>query len=174
MALPVGDIVELVGPDRAVLLALRQLLGEPAGELHVIVRIGIRDRRHLDQLGAAEPQRVFLLLALRFRNDDHRAKAERVADQRKPDAGIARGTLDDHAARLERAPLHRVLNDEQRGAVLHRLARIYELGLAENRAAGRRRNPLKLDEWCIADRLDDSVAKLHRRVILKKEWTLND
>ena len=48
------------------------------------------------------------------------------------------------------------------------------LGLAENRAAGRRRNPLKLDEWCIADRLDDSVAKLHRRVILKREWSLND
>jgi hypothetical protein len=98
--------------------------------------------------------------------------------ERKPSAlptsASPRGALDDHAARLERAPLYRVLNDEQRGTVLHRLAGIHEFGLPENRAAGRRRNPLKLDEWCIADRLDDSVAKLHRRIILKREWTLND
>ncbi len=31
--LAVGDIVELVGPDRAVLFGLRQLLGEAAGKL---------------------------------------------------------------------------------------------------------------------------------------------
>jgi hypothetical protein len=111
---------------------------------------------------------------LRFRNDDHRAKAERVADERKPNPGIARRAFDDDAAGLERAALYRVLNDELRGAVLHRLAGIHEFGLAEDRAAGCRRDPLKLDEWCIADRLDDSVAKPHRRIILKREWTLND
>ena len=87
----------------------RKLLGEAAGELHVIVRVGVGDGRHLDQFGAAEPQHVLLLLALRVRDDDHAAKAERVADQRKADAGIAGGAFDDHAARLELAALHRVL-----------------------------------------------------------------
>ena len=64
VALAVGDVVELVGPDRAVLFGLRQLLGEPAGEFHVIVGVGVGHGRHLDQLGAAQPQRVLLLLAL--------------------------------------------------------------------------------------------------------------
>ena len=76
VALAVGDIVELVGPDRAVLFGLRQLLGEPAGELHVVVGVGIGHRRHFDEFGAAQPQRVLLFLALGFRDDDHGAKAQ--------------------------------------------------------------------------------------------------
>ena len=168
VALAVGDIVELVGPDRAVLFGLRQLLGEPAGELHVIVGIGIGHRRHFDQLGAAQPQRVFLFLALGFRNDDHRAETHRIADQRKPDAGVAGGAFDDHAAGLQLALFHRVLDDEQGGAILDRLAGIHELGLAENGAAGRRGHALELDQRRVADRLDNSVTELHRRNILKR------
>ena len=99
MAVAVGDIVELVGPDRAVRLAPRQLLGQPAGHLHVVVRVLVGHRRHLDQLGAEQPQRVLLLLALGVGNDDHRAVAERLGDQRQADAGVAGGALDDDAAR---------------------------------------------------------------------------
>ena len=145
MALAVGDVVELVGPDRAVLLGLRQLRGEPAGDFHVIVRVGVGDRRHLDQFRAAQPQRVLLLLALGFRDDDDGAEAHGVADQRKADAGIAGGAFDDDAARPQFALFDRILNDEQRGAVLDRLAGIHEFGLAEDRAAGRRRDAFKLD-----------------------------
>ena len=60
---------------------------------------------------------------------------------------------------LQLALLHRVLDDEQRGAILDRLAGIHEFGLAENGAAGRRRDALELDQRRVADRLDDSVRR---------------
>ena len=78
------------------------------------------------------------------------------------------------AARLQRAALLRIGNNEQPGAILDRAAGGHELRLAEDRAPGRFRDPLQLDEWGIADRLDDSVTELHRRTILKREWTLDD
>ena len=161
VALAVGDVVELVRPDRAMRLRLVELLGEPTGDLHVIVRIGIGHRRHLDQLRPAQAQRVFLLLALRVGNDDDGAIAERVGDERKADAGVAGGSLDDHPAGPERPALDRVLDDEQRGAILDRLARIHELGLAENGASGALGRMLELDQRRVADRLDDIVANLH-------------
>ena len=164
MALPVGDVVELVGPDRAILLRPRELLGETSGQLHVVVGIGIGHGGDFDQLGAAEPEHVLLLLALGVRDDDDAAKAERIADQRQPDAGIAGGAFDDDAAGLERPALDRVLDDEQRGAVLDRLAGIHELGLSQNRAAGGRRGALELDQRRVADRFDDTVADLHGKV----------
>ena len=74
-------------------------LRQPPGQLHVVVGVGVGHGRHLDQFGAAQPQRVLLFLALGLRDDDDAAEAERVADQRQPDAGVAGGTLDDHAAR---------------------------------------------------------------------------
>ena len=145
-------------------LGLRQLLGEAAGNLHVIVRIGVGHRRHLDQLGAAQPQHVLLLLALRLGDHDDRAEAKRVADQREADAGVAGGAFHDHAARPQRALAHGVLDDEQRRAILDRLARVHELGLAENRAAGRFRGALEPDQRRIADGSDNSVADLHGSV----------
>ena len=114
MAVAVGDIVELVGPDRAVRLCLRQLLGEPTRHLHVVVRVLVGHRRHLDQFGAEHAQRVLLLLALRVGNDDHRAVAERLGDDRQPDAGIAGRALDDHAAGPQQPLCLRVADDEQR------------------------------------------------------------
>ena len=139
---------------------LRQLRRQPAGEFHVIVGIGVGDGRHFDQFRAAQPQRVLFLLALGLRNDDDGAKAQGVADQREPDAGVAGGALDDDAAGPERALFHRVLDDEQGGAILDRLAGIHEFGLAENGAAGGRRNALEFDQRRIADRLDNSVAQI--------------
>ena len=46
---PVGDVVELVGPDRAVRLGRIELLREPARVAHVVVRVAVRHRRDLDQ-----------------------------------------------------------------------------------------------------------------------------
>ena len=88
-------------------------------------------------------------------------KPERVADQREPDAGIAGGALDHRAARLKLPRVERVADDEQRGAVLDRLARIHELGLAEDHAAGLFGRALELDQRGVADRLDDAVAVGH-------------
>ena len=72
-------------------------------------------------------------------------KPKRIGDQRQADAGVAGRAFDD---RCRRAAARRFftasLDDEQRGAVLDRLARIQELGLAENLAAGRLRGALSL------------------------------
>ena len=175
VALAVGDIVELVRPDRAVVLGLRQLLGEPPGNLHVVIGVGVGDRRHLDQLRAAQAQHVLLLLALRLRDDDDGAKPHGIANQGEADAGIAGGALDDHAARPQRALAHRVLDDEQGGAVLHRLPRIHEFGLPENGAAGRLGGALEGDQRRIADGPDNSVANLHWPIRwVRREPTVKD
>jgi hypothetical protein len=96
-------------------------------------------------LSAAQPERIFFFLALRFGDDNDRAKPQRVADQSKTNSGVARGAFDDHAAWLELSPFHGVLNDEQRGPVLDRLTRVHEFGFAQNRTAGGSRGALQLD-----------------------------
>ena len=161
MRLAVVEVVPLVGEQHAVLFGLAQLVGEPARDVLVVVGIAVWQRRHLDQLGAAEPQRVLLLLALGVGDHDQRAIAARARDQREPDAGVAGGAFDHQAAGLElAAPLR--LQDHLAGrAVLHRAAGIHELGLAEDRAAGRLGRPLELDQRRIADGFDDAVAGLH-------------
>ena len=69
--------------------------------MHIVVRILVRHRRDLFQLGAAQAQHVLLLLALRVGNDDQRAIAARIADEREADAGVAGSALDDEAAGLQ-------------------------------------------------------------------------
>ena len=71
----------------------------------IVVRIGVGQRRHLDQFGAAQPQHVLLFLALGFRNHDQRAVTARAGDDRKTDSGIAGGRFDHEAAGPEFAAL---------------------------------------------------------------------
>ena len=157
VGLAVGGIVELVGPDRAVRLLGGELLGEPARVAHVVVGVLVRHGRHQDQLGAAQEKHVLLLLALRLRHHDHRAVAERVADQRQADAGVAGGALDDRAARAQQAAALGVAHDPQRRPVLDRLAGVEELGLAEDRAAGLLRGPPQQDQGRVADQIDEAL-----------------
>ena len=161
--LAVVEIVPLVGEDHAVLFGLLELLGEPSPDMLIVVRVGVGRRRHLDQLGAAQPQHVLLFLALRLGDDDQRAVAARIGDERKADAGIAGGCLDDQAAGAQLAALFRLQDHLPAGAVLHRAARVHELGLAEDGAAGRLRGALQLDERRMADGFDNAVADLHAR-----------
>ena len=56
--------------------------------------------------------------------------------------------------------LHGVLDDEERGAVLHGLAGVHELGLAEDGAAGLLGGALELDEGRAADRGGHAVGEL--------------
>src|SRR3546814_19566892 len=80
MGLAVRDIVELVGPDRAIGLGLRQARGDPLRHLHVIVGVGLRTRRDLDQLRAGPVNGVLLLIALRLRADGYSWPAAPVGD----------------------------------------------------------------------------------------------
>ena len=86
---------------------------------------------------------------------DDRLEAQRVGDEREADAGVARRALDDRAAGLQRAAAHGVLHDGEPRPVLDRAARIHELRLAENRAAGRLGGVPQLDERGVADCFDD-------------------
>jgi hypothetical protein len=52
-------------------------------------------------------------------------------------------------------------DDEQRRTVLHRLARVHELGLAEYGAAGLLGSAFQSDERCIADRFNDAFVDGH-------------
>ena len=155
------EVVPLIGEQHAVRLGLAQLIGEPPGDMLIIVRIGVGQRRHFDQLGAAQPQHVLLFLALGFRDHDQRAVAARAGDDRKADPGIAGGAFHHEAAGLEVAALLGLQDHPFAGAVLHRLAGIHELGLAENGAAGRFGSALQLDERRVADRFDDVVVDVH-------------
>ncbi len=132
----VGDVVELVGPDRAAGVNRGELLRQAPGIAHVVVRIAVGLGRHFDQRGAGQPDHVLLFLALGLGDHDHRAKPHRRADQRQPDPGVAGGALDDGAAGPERAARHRVADDPECGAILYRLAGVHELGLAPDLAAG--------------------------------------
>ena len=163
MRLAVVQIVPLIGEDDAVLLALLELLGQSSADVLVVVRIAERHRRHLHELGPAQPQHVLLFLALRLRNDDEGAVAARIGDQREPDAGIASGRFHHQSAGAQLAALLGFQDHLPAGAILHRAARVHELGLAENGAAGRRGGAFQLDQWRMADGLNDAVADLHAR-----------
>ena len=161
--LAVVEIVPLVGEQHPVGLALAQLVRQPPADVLIIVGIAVRNRRHLHQLGAAQAQRVLLLLALGLGDDDQRAIAAGVGDHGEADAGVAGRAFDHQAAGLELAALLRLQDHLAPGAVLHRLARVHELGLAQDGAAGRFRGALELDQRGVSDRFDDVVANLHAR-----------
>src|SRR5690606_28781072 len=80
VALAVRTVVPLIRVQHAVRLGPRELLGGPGGDVHVVVRVAVRHRRNLAQLGAAESKRVLFLLRLRIRHQDERAIAARIAD----------------------------------------------------------------------------------------------
>ena len=141
---------------------LPQLLGQPAADVLVVVGVGVGHRRHLHQLGAEQAQGVLLLLALGVGDDDERAVAARVGDQREPDAGVAGGGLHHQAAGLELAALLRLQDHVQAGAVLHRLAGVHELGLAQDGAAGLLGGAPELDEGRVADCSNHAVGDSHR------------
>ena len=130
-------------------------VGKPARHLHVIVGVLVGHRRNLDQLGAEQPQRVLLFLALRIGNDDDGAIAERLGDQRRARCRYCRPCprrSTPPGRSRPRFSASRMMNSA--GAVLDRLAGIHELGLAENLAAGLLRRALEPDQRRVADRID--------------------
>ena len=147
---------------------VRELFRDPSGVAHVVHRVLVRHRGHEDQLGAAQPEHVLLLLALGLRHHDHGPVAERVADQREADPGVAGGAFDDGAARAQQPLLLGVAHDPERRAILDRLARIEELGLAQDGAAGLLRRPPEVDERGVADQVDEGLL-VHARGALRSD-----
>src|SRR5208282_6213223 len=161
MAAPVRDIVELIGPNGAVRLALGELVRHALGNVHVIAGILVWDGGYQVKLRTAEPQHVLLFLALRLGHDDHGAVAARVADECQADAGVPGGAFDDDAARAQLAALLGVLDDVERCPVLDRTAGVEEFGLAEDRATGLFGGAPQLDQRRVSDGADKAVTDRH-------------
>ena len=151
MSLPVGDIVELVGPYRPARKLAVQPFRQACRIFHVIVRIFVGHGRHFDEFGAIDLQRVLLLLRLGVGDHDHRVEIQCIRHHRQTDAGIARSSFDDGSSRPQFPPGDRILDDVERRPVLDRLARIHELGFAQDGAAGQFRCPLQLEQGRVAD-----------------------
>src|SRR5437868_4236095 len=79
---------------------------DPPGDVLIVIRNAVRQRRYFDALGATKPERVLLLLALGFRNDDQRPVTARVGDDCKSDPCVAGGAFQDQTTWLQvAAPL---------------------------------------------------------------------
>src|SRR5579875_433398 len=109
----VRDVVELVGPDR-----VAERGGDALRDLLVLVRIAVRDRGDLVQLGAQHLEQAILLGGLIVGHHDDAAIAARAAHVSEPDAGIAGGALNDDAAGPQLAAPFGILDDRKRRAIL--------------------------------------------------------
>ena len=97
----IGDIVKLIGPNGPLRMTFGKLGRKATGDFHVIIGVGIRHRRHFDQLRSLQAQHVLFFLRLRIGNHNHRAIAQRIGDQSQTDSCISRRALHNNAAGLE-------------------------------------------------------------------------
>jgi len=153
------------------------LLGEPVADVVVGVRVLRSDGGRADHdLGAVGLEHVALVLAdLVGAHEDARV-ALLLGHHRQAHAGVARGRLDDRAARLERAGGLRGLDHAGGDAVLHRPAGVEVLDLGEHqRAVGRAarevEGPAQPDERSVADEVEEGVHVLHP-VNLPTYWSV--
>ena len=102
-----------------------------------VVSIAVGHRGHLHQFRACQTDHVLFFLALGFRDHDHRFEPHGRPHQRQTDARVARRALDNRATRFQIPARNRVANDEQRRAVLDRLAGVQEFSLAVDVTARR-------------------------------------
>ena len=68
-------------------------------------------------------------------DDNHGAETHGAGHDGEANAGVAGGSFDNGAAGFQLSLGDGIADDEQGGAILHRLAGVHEFGLAQNRAA---------------------------------------
>ena len=142
--------------------------------MHVVGGVAVGRRGDLTQLGPVQAQRVLLLAALGFRDDDDRAVAAGVAHQRQPDAGVAGRPLDDGAAGAQKPALFRVAHDCESRAVLDRPTGVQELRLAQDLAARRLRWTFQANQRRVADGADKAVADVQDGYSQGQVWIAGD
>ena len=111
------------------------LAREPRAEVLVVLRMALPDvRARQHDLRAHRAQVEDLLLAHLVREHQHDAIALLRGDERKPEARVARGRLDDRAAGLQVPAALGLLDHREADAVLDRASRVLELELEEEPA----------------------------------------
>ena len=157
--LRVGHVRVLVGLEAA-----RDLLGQPVGDRVVALRRVVLDRGRRDHdLGAVGAQHRDLLLAHLVRHHEDAAVAARGRRDREPDAGVARGRLDDRPAGLQLPLALGGLDHRHPDPVLVRAARIQVLELREQRRRDVAADPVEPDDRRLADEVEQRrVLARHR------------
>ena len=95
--------------------------------------------RHNAHVRAQRAQKIDLLLGLIVGDDDDRAIAARIAQQRKRDAGVSGRALHNGSAALQRSRALRRFDYRLGRTVFDGAARVQKFRLAEDRPAERRR-----------------------------------
>ena len=157
----IGEVVELARPDGAVLFLSGEFFRQPLGSVYIVVGVAVRGGAHQVQVSAQQFQRVNLFLALGNGHDHRTAVSQGVGEQGQPDAGIARGALDDAPSRPQFTARLGGAYNAQGSAVLHRAAGVEKLGLAENGATGQLGDLLEVQQGSIADQLGDVRGRVH-------------
>ncbi len=152
--------------------AAGDLLGDPRRDRVVRLRRVVVDRRRRDHdLGAVRAEHRDLLLAHLVGHDEDAAVALAGRGDGQPDARVARGRLDDRAARLELPLALGLLDHREADPVLDRAARVEELELGEDPRVARRREPLEPDDRRAADEVEEGrILPRHRRKPRQPRW----
>jgi hypothetical protein len=151
----VGRVLELAGQHRA-----RRLAHDALGPLHIVLRVIRRHRGGRDDhLGAERLEQPHLLLRHLVGHGEDALVALDGCRERQPHARVAARGLHDRAARLEVPRALQRLDHGQADAVLHRTARIEEVGLAVHRRAHAARDAREPDHGRPADRVEDGVVR---------------
>ena len=124
--------------------AAGDLLGEPRRDRVVRLRRLVVDRGRRDHdLGAVRAEHRDLLLAHLVGHDEDAAVALAGRCDGEADAGIARGRLDDRAARLQLPLALGLLDHREADPVLDRAAGVEVLELGQDPRVARRREPVE-------------------------------
>ena len=152
-------VVVLVGVEGS-----GDLLGEARRHRVVRVRVVRRHRRRAqDHLGPVGAKQRHLLGGHLVGHDEHAPVATPGGDDGEPDAGVARGALDDGRAGPEQPVALGRLDHRRRGPVLDAPARVEELELGDERAGQVPADAVEAHHRGVADEVEERVGHLHRR-----------
>ena len=153
----VGLVGVLVGTERA-----RRLPHEAFGRRVVGARVFGRHRgRAHDHLGAVRAEQRDLLVAHLVAHHEDALVAPLGRDDREARAGVARGRLDDRAARLEQPGLLGRVDHRDGGPVLDAAAGVDHLDLGEQPAREVAPDPPQAHQRRVPDQVEDRVGDLH-------------
>ena len=156
----VCGVIELIGPHSIV-----QRLGVSPRLVVVVLWVVESDCWNRVHLGTEETQKVNLALRLCVGHVDDQLVALRPADVRETNSGIPCCSLHDCTAGLQKTPLLRILDDEQRSPVLDTASGVLKLGFTEDVATGLIGESLKADKGGIPNGLREIVSSAESQSI---------
>ena len=119
MKFPVGDVIELVGPQCTAGVGGVEFLGYALRLVYEMAGVLEGAGRHQAHICTISAQRIDLILTLVIRHHDDRRVAQRITDHRQTNTGVARCAFDNCAAGAQQALRFGVAHDAERGTVFY-------------------------------------------------------